>query len=126
MRILNLTQHRITEKQANAGVTEPREGDRLIIKELLTFDDIPYPSGIHERAKRIAEIATEYNVKSAMIGGAPYLMSALEQALMRKGIEPVYAFSERISMEQTLEDGSVVKKAVFKHKGFVRPFGYIK
>ncbi len=29
-----------------------------------------------------------------------------------------YAYSERVSIEETLEDGSVVKKNVFKHKGF--------
>jgi hypothetical protein len=56
---------------------------------------------------------------SAMIGGAPYLMSALEEALDTQGIGAVYAFSVRESTEQTAPDGSVRKVNVFRHAGFV-------
>ena len=31
-----------------------------------------------------------------------------------------YAYSERVSIEETLADGSVAKKNIFKHKGFFR------
>ena len=55
----------------------------------------------------------------AMIGGAPYLMPALEKELIALGIEPVYSFSERVSEETVQADGSVVKTNVFKHVGFV-------
>ena len=54
-----------------------------------------------------------------MIGGAPYLMSALENALMAVGIKPLYSFSERVSMEETIADGTVRKTNVFRHVGFV-------
>jgi len=50
-----------------------------------------------------------------MIGGAPYLMGILEECLRDKGIKPLYSFSVRKSVERTLEDGSVVKEAIFKH-----------
>lgn len=56
---------------------------------------------------------------AAMIGGAPFLMPALEKALRTKGILPVYAFSQRESVEEIMEDGTVRKTAVFKHRGFV-------
>ena len=56
-----------------------------------------------------------------MIGGAPFLMSPLESALLNNGIEPVYAFSTRESVEKKLPDGSVQKTNIFKHKGFVPP-----
>ena len=56
---------------------------------------------------------------SAMIGGAPYLMGPLEQALKENNIDPLYAFSKRISSEYVDEEGNVRKEMVFKHLGFV-------
>ena len=55
----------------------------------------------------------------AMIGGAPYLMAELEKELWHLGIEPVYAFTKRESVESVDENGNVTKTAVFKHAGFV-------
>jgi len=57
-----------------------------------------------------------------MIGGAPYFMGALESALLEAGVEPVYAFSRRVSEEMIQPDGSVRKVGVFRHVGFVRPY----
>lgn len=54
-----------------------------------------------------------------MIGGAPYLMSALESTLKEKGVQPLYAFSERVSVEKTTETGEVIKTSTFQHKGWV-------
>lgn len=54
-----------------------------------------------------------------MIGGAPYLMAPLERMLKKSGYRPVYSFSERRSVEETLPDGSVKKTAVFAHVGWV-------
>ncbi|MHB0929605.1 MAG: hypothetical protein ACYC3W_12015, partial [Candidatus Nanopelagicales bacterium] len=55
----------------------------------------------------------------AMIGGAPFLMAPLEKALLSIGINPVFAFSERKSVEAHGADGTVTKTQVFKHVGFV-------
>jgi hypothetical protein len=57
----------------------------------------------------------------AMIGGAPWMMAALESALLDAYITPLYAFSVRESVEIAQPDGSVVKTAVFKHVGFYNP-----
>lgn len=54
-----------------------------------------------------------------MIGGAPYLMGPLAAALREHGLEPVFAFTERISVDEQQPDGSVRKTAVFKHSGWV-------
>ena len=54
-----------------------------------------------------------------MIGGAPYLMAELEKELWHRGIEPVYSFSTRQSVESTDAEGNVTKTSVFKHIGFV-------
>ena len=54
-----------------------------------------------------------------MIGGAPFLMGALESELKNRGIQPMYAFSVRDSVEKQNPDGSVTKQNVFKHAGFI-------
>jgi hypothetical protein len=45
-------------------------------------------------------------------------MGPLEAALKAKGVNPLYAFSVRESIETTV-DGKVVKSSMFKHAGFV-------
>lgn len=54
-----------------------------------------------------------------MIGGAPYLMAPLEEALLKRGLRPVYAFSKREIVETPLPDGGVEKKMIFRHLGFI-------
>lgn len=123
MKILNLTQHFTTPEQVSAGVVEPAEEDKQMIQKLLTFEDLPTSGGIQKRAEalaRVAEILTkEYSHDAVMVGGAPYLMSALEKALKERGIKPLYAFSRREVVEEQLPDGTVKKTQVFKHLGFV-------
>ena len=46
-------------------------------------------------------------------------MSELEKELWYRGIEPVYSFSRRESVESTDAEGNVTKTSVFKHIGFV-------
>ena len=117
MNIINLTQHPASPEQKSVGVTEPL--NKAEIKNLLTFEEIPTGDEIVRRAIQIAEIAAKEGADVAMIGGAPYLMSALEHELKKLGIAPIYAFSKRECVEQTLPDGSVKKTTVFKHCGFV-------
>jgi hypothetical protein len=121
MAILNLTQHAATPEQIAAGVVDPPDDLRQRIRELLTFDEVPTPGEIEERATRLARIAADsgYVFETAMIGGAPWLMPALERALVTRGIAPVYAFSAREVVEEQVPDGSVRKVAVFRHRGFV-------
>ena len=116
-KIINLTQHEASAEQKKAGVIEPVEKER--IKRLLTFDEIPSKVEIRAVASALAEIAADEKVSAAMIGGAPFLMSALEFALRNGGIKPLYAFSKRESAEEKLPDGSTRKTTVFKHLGFV-------
>lgn len=113
--ILNLTQHPATPEQIAAGVIEPANKDA--VRRLLTFDEIPSRADIAARAAALAEIADGHD--AAMIGGAPYLMGALEDALKKKGVAPLYSFTRREVVEKTASDGSVVKTAVFRHAGFI-------
>jgi len=120
MTIINLTQHAATAEQLAAGVFDvPNEGARRELLMQLTFGDLPEDGEIVERAAAVASIAMAFGARAAMIGGAPYLMSALERELREGGITPLYAFSRRESVEEKLPDGSVRKVAVFRHLGFV-------
>jgi hypothetical protein len=134
---LNLTQHETTAEQSYAGVRsmhrvypqcdQRQPIDRL--RELLTFEDIPSRAEIECRAGEVAELAdysayiiqsggSEY-VTRAMIGGAPFLMAPLAQALRSQGLTPIFAFSRRESEEVVQSDGAVKKVVVFRHLGFV-------
>ena len=117
MKIINLTQHAPAREQAEAGVFEP--ADKQIVRGLLTFQELPNKEVIEERANELASIAESMGAKKALIGGAPYLMAPLEKALKEKGITPLYAFSKRVSVEAQLPDGSVEKKMIFRHEGFI-------
>ena len=116
-KIINLTQHQATAAQAAEGVFEPK--DKTAVQQLLTFEDLPTKEDIVARAEALADIAKAENAENAMIGGAPYLMGALENALKGRGIQPLYAFSVRESIEEHLPTGEVIKKNVFRHLGFV-------
>ena len=116
-RIINLTQHNSTADQSAQGVFEPR--NKATVQQLLTFETLPEREEIIARAEALADIAEAEGATSVMIGGAPYLMGALENALKKRGIQPLYAFSVRESVEETLPTGEVIKKNVFRHLGFV-------
>lgn len=130
--IINLTQHAATPEQLAAGVVEPAEDAKQDIRTLLTFDVLPTRQDIDARAHDLAAIATmcatededaergEQTIDAAMIGGAPYLMPALEAALKDAYITPLYAFSKRESKDVTMPDGSVRKISNFRFLGFVQ------
>ena len=114
--VINLTMHPASAEQADAGVVAgpPRA------RELLIFADLPSRGEVFARAKELAQIATESGCEAALIGGAPYLMRPLELCLAAKGVQALYAFSRRESVEKVEPDGSTTKVAVFRHLGFVQ------
>jgi len=118
MRILNLTQHSASDEQVAAGVVELSKNQKQKLAELLTFGYIPSNEELTNRANEIAEIAHKEGMHAAMIGGAPFFMSHLEDALRVRGVVPLYAFSKRESREEKTEDGTR-KVSVFRHIGFV-------
>ena len=117
--IINLTQHLSTAEQSAAGVLDFEGLQLAALKKALTFKGIPSKEEMRLRALLLAEMAKRTGAQKAMIGGAPYFMSALEKALKDAGIQPLYAFSIRESVEKTLPDGSIQKVNIFKHLGFV-------
>ncbi len=123
-KILNLTQHKATEEQKQAGVIDIE--DDLIaetIRDLLTFERLPSKTNIKQRAMALAGIAShiaeKYKLNKVMIGGAGYLMPYLIKTLKDVKLKPVFAFTKREVKEVKQDDGSVKKISVFKHEGFI-------
>ena len=121
--ILNLTQHPATPEQIEAGVVDLPDSVRPALIGWLTFSQLPSREEIEDRAEALALLADsllpEEGDPAAMIGGAPYLMAPLEAALRNQRIRPLYAFSRRESVEQTLPDGTIRKTSIFRHAGFI-------
>ncbi len=128
--VVNLTQHVALPDQIAAGVIDLGADARAELAALLTFDDCPEAADILARAQDIATLAAFANARTddntdevlydcAMIGGAPWLMRPLADALRAQGIEPVFAFSRRESVDAQQPDGTVRKTAVFRHAGWV-------
>lgn len=115
--MLNLTQHNATQEQLDAGVTEP--DNKAAVQELLTFEELPTMLEIEQRARQLVQLARDAGADEALIGGAPFFMSALEVALSLHGVRAFYAFSKREAVDQPQADGSVRKVQVFRHNGFV-------
>lgn len=131
MPIINLTQHTATAEQQEAGVYDLNALWRSELQTLLTFNEAPTAEKMADRADRIVYVILAALDEAgfpndwpaaAMLGGAPFFMATLERALLTHGVEPVYAFSVRESVEKTTPDGDVVKHNVFRHTGFVRPY----
>lgn len=57
-------------------------------------------------------------VVQCMVGGFHPLMAVLIPMLRAHGAEPLVALSDRVTVEETLPDGTVKKTQVFKHLGF--------
>jgi hypothetical protein len=118
-KILNLTQHQPTPSQQAEGVQAPLEGATA----LLTFNTLPNHTEIRKRARALAVLASDASdgtfKQRVMVGGAPYLMPHLVEQLDALGLQPVFSFTERRSVEKTMPDGTVTKTAVFEHIGWV-------
>ena len=117
--IYNFTQHEPTPEQVIAGVINLPDDQRETMVKLLSFNDFPYIGDIQRRANHLSSIAFAIGAEAVMIGGAPYLMPALELAMSKYGIKVLYSFSQRVSNEYTDSLGNVVKTNSFKHIGFV-------
>lgn len=115
--IVNLTQHPSTPEQQADGVVDLGAEVKNEIRGLLTFNSIPTKEEMEDRARKLAQIVKNHGYEAAMIGGAPYFMSTLERVLTDEGIKYYYAFSQRVVVEETQPDGTVVKKATFKYEG---------
>lgn len=138
MRIINLTQHKATQEQIEQGVFDMPEKYQEWLKDILTFESLPTKEEMDDRAHDLAMSAAMFDMLEddleaeekgcelypthALVGGAPFFMSTLEKHLYAHGLIPLYAFSQRQSVEKVAEDGTVTKTNVFKHLGFIAAY----
>lgn len=119
MILINLTQHNLTAEQKQGAVEVGTDVRDEVIK-LITFNGLPTAGEIKGNASRLAEICRDMHASHAVIGGAPYFMGPLEQALRRVGVTPLYAFTERVAVEVTNpETGEVTKTSKFNFAGWI-------
>jgi hypothetical protein len=144
--IINLTQHSASVEQRDAGVIDLPQPYRSELAKLLTFTELPIADEIKDRAAGIYKLIVDFcmdknspikdEVKemlkngeldevefkklnlSFMIGGALWLMKPLIEELSKIG-NPLFAFTKRVVEEVKLPDGTIEKKAIFKHEGFI-------
>ena len=132
MKIINLTQHKSTPDQnvqdltltgeclaSSFGFKPEQFGYFPTLSACLTFDDIPTYGKMWFRAVLLTSIAANQGATHAMIGGAGFFLPVLEKALKQRGITPLHAFSQRVTVETHNPDGSVTKTMQFTHLGFV-------
>jgi hypothetical protein len=93
--ILNLTQHPATPEQIEAGVVDldalADYGEGVLVtghrpddvRAMLTFDHLPTRVDLRKRAGALANVVAQLVVDdtAVMIGGAPFFMAPLEEAL---------------------------------------------
>lgn len=119
MILINLTQHNLTQEQLKNAVEVGTDVRDEVIK-LITFNGLPTAGEIKDNASRLAEICRDMHASHAVIGGAPYFMGPLEQALRRVGVTPLYAFTERVAVEVTDPNtGEVTKTSKFNFAGWI-------
>lgn len=119
MILINLTQHNLTQEQLKDAVEVGTDVRDEVIK-LITFSGLPTAGEIKNNASRLAAICRDMHASHAVIGGAPYFMGPLEQALRKAGIVPLYAFTERVAVEVTNpETGEVTKTSKFNFAGWI-------
>ena len=113
MRILNCTNHNVTEKQIRMGIIEPDSEDKMKLQASITFD-LPFSmEDIDAACTNVVTLTKKYDCTAAMIGGAPFLQGYLEQALFSEDLCAAFAFSRRRSEEKRFSDGTIKKIAFF-------------
>ena len=114
MKILNCTNHMLTDMQKKMGIIELDENDRETLTSAITFNDPPMKEDVDSAIEKVLEVLSRYEYDACMLGGAPFLAAPLENAILSLGKGAAYAFSKRISKEKHLPDGTVEKISVFE------------
>lgn len=122
--MLNITQHVATPVQVSQGVVEPSPEFKTELQKLITFDRsvIEQPEIIGVRSQAVVQLIKVHypDTQRVMVGGALFMMPSLVNELKEAGIEPLFAYSDRVSVDVHNPDGTVTKTVKFEHLGFVR------
>ena len=143
--ILNLTGFKATPNQAYHGVRDLNEEDFVLLKNLMSFEDvgyIPTKKIITMRAMQIAVLATRaaecvdcariggycgghcqgassWFQGRALVEGPGYMVPEIIKALKAARFHVVQSYKEGVVTETITPEGEVTRTEVFHHLGFV-------
>lgn len=110
MKILNLSNHKLTEEQINELQTKWKF-------KVVELDEKDHEISPNNDSLETIRIMDKYEVDAYHVAGfAPAVVCAVNYA-KEKGKRSFYAYSERKSVEKQ-ENGRIVKTSIFEHKGF--------
>lgn len=122
--IVNLTLHSPSREMRREGVFELPTNQRFRLKQLLEDvpEDPPPPEEIAGKAQSIAELAEFSGADEAVVSAPSYMISAIEQELLKRGIQPLYVHGtpQRYQVDTEVEGVSTVRCGYYLN-GFVRP-----
>lgn len=112
MKILNLSNHVLTEEQ----VKELKEKGYTEIIELDVEDKKAWGQLIPDTYKEVCDnILAKYKTDAIHLAGFP---PATVYVALKSTVPCLYAYSERNCVETPMPDGSIDKRYIFKHQGF--------
>lgn len=114
MKILNLSNHTLTEEQ----VKELREKEYTEIIELDVEDKKAWGQLVPDTYKEVCDnILAKYKADAIHLAGFP---AATVYVALKTSLPCLYAYSPRICVETPMPDKTINKNYVFKHMGFYR------
>lgn len=119
IKILNLTQHPATKEQKKEGVVDLEGKDLEMLKELITFDEMPDKKNLELASYGLINIAKKHGFNNVLIGGACYFMPILDKIMKDHNINAFYAYSKRNAIDKYV-DGKIVTEYTFEHEGFLK------
>lgn len=117
-KILNMSNHTLTGEQITELSSMGYEVVELTSEDKALWGQMN-PSNYKEFIYRVMEDSdTRYAVDAYHIAGFPPALVNAVCLASTLDMPAYYAYSERVSVEEHMADGSVVKRNVFKHLGF--------
>ena len=120
-KILNLLQKKVTPELEALGVVEyPARAElmnMMLFKMAPTVEEVELVSS--QLAATVAAYCRRHGIKKVLIGGAPYMISSLEAALMSHGLLPVYQYTHRVCTGFKHINGKEVAIYKFEPNGLV-------
>ncbi len=116
IKFLNISNHAMTQDQITELAAKGYEVTELPqdLKDRWSQCD---PETYTALCKEIMDYMDDQEIYEAMLAGYPAAVVYM-CVNARPGVTFFYAHTKRVSVEEQLADGSVVKRNVFKHEGF--------
>lgn len=115
-KILNISNHTLGLDQINELALMGYQVEELPEELKKAWGQLT-PDNYAEVCWKIRDYMVDNHVDATHVAGFPAAVNFFLKRVTTV-FDNYYAYSERVSVEETLADGSVVKKNVFRHKGF--------